>query len=99
MQQCWLVVAEFGSNVSCHAEVRVLINSARNQTRQFSVAKDERETGGERRRSLYCRETDLADAVAVAETEDALYLVKGHTLLDANHVAIKSWTLPETQVT
>lgn len=52
------------------------------------------ERGGEAGRSLDGGEADLADDVAVAETEDALHLVERDALLDADHVLVELGALP-----
>lgn len=63
----------------------------------LGVAEDEGKRRRERRRRLRGREADLADAITVAEAEDALHLVERHALLDADHVLVERRALPAAE--
>jgi hypothetical protein len=39
------------------------------------------------------RKADFTDNIAVPKSENSFHLIEGDTLLYANHVLVKSWTL------
>ena len=86
-------------DVARHAEVRVLVHGAGDQTTHLLLAQHLRERRGERRRRLDGRERLLPDAGGLAEAEDGARLgvsraagdhgVDGDALLDADHVTVQ----------
>mmetsp|Transcript_68938 Transcript_68938/g.166683 ORF Transcript_68938/g.166683 Transcript_68938/m.166683 type:complete len:219 (-) Transcript_68938:313-969(-) len=89
VDQRGLAEAEARRHVSCHAEVRVLVDGARDEAGHGGVAaEDVREGGRERRRRLHRREGVLADVDGVVEAEDALDLVVRGGLLYLEDVRV-----------
>lgn len=94
MHQSRLGEAQSRRHVSGHTEVRILIDRARYQAVHLGVLEDKGERTGDRRRRLRRRKGDLADRIAVAETEDALHLIERHTSLYPNHILVEGRIVP-----
>lgn len=77
-------------NVPCHPEVGILIDGARDQTRDVvSFAEDVRERGSEARRRLDGRERRLAHAIVGCEAEDGSGLVAVDNFPDLDNVLVE----------
>mmetsp|Transcript_5657 Transcript_5657/g.22337 ORF Transcript_5657/g.22337 Transcript_5657/m.22337 type:complete len:276 (-) Transcript_5657:172-999(-) len=85
-----LQVAQARRGVARHAEVRVLVDGARDEAAHIAAgAEHVREGRREARRGLHGREGDLSNVVLALEAEDAAHLVERHALGDAHHVVIE----------
>ena len=74
-----LVVAQAASNIARHAEVRVLVDGARDQASHvLARAKHVWEAVREAGRRLCRRERDLANVVALGQPKDATDGAHGH---------------------
>jgi hypothetical protein len=80
-------------DISCHAEVGVLVDCGRNEARNwlglFVIAKYVRESVGEGGHGLHSRERKLAGVVRLVEAEYALDLVEGHVFLHLYGVGVQ----------
>lgn len=74
MNQGWLGILETLSNITSETEVRILINSTRNQTGNILLAtKDVRERIGEGRCSLNSNKVELANSITKKSLDQCLY--------------------------
>lgn len=83
-------VLQLLSNVTCHSEIRILIDSSGNKARHsLSVSKYMWERTWESWGSLNCRESKLADSIWFIETEDTFNLVKVDMLLYTDNIRVQ----------
>jgi len=85
-----LSVFKFLSYISCHSEVRILVDRRRDKTwNSFSVAKNVRERIAKCRDGLHGRECKLADVVRLVKTENTLDLIGCNVFLHFNYVGVQ----------
>lgn len=94
VDECRLGVLQAGSNIAGETEVRILVDGAGDQARNFPVvgrvvSKDVRERVGEGGGSLNRRKVHLANVVAVVKAEGGFTLVDGDVAGNADDVLVE----------
>lgn len=75
-------------NVALHSEIRILIDSARNEDGNLMLAENVWKGCRQCWSSLNSRKANLANDVRIAETENSFHLIVGDAFFNSNDVAI-----------
>ena len=88
VKACWLGSLDFTTNISCHSEVRILVNTAGDKARNVLVPEKVRETAWKARSCLDSRVCSFSTVVWKLKAENSSEGCHVDVPLEATHIRV-----------